>query len=396
MKIGIDCRSILNPERGEAGGVGHYVYQLIRHLLKIDHSNQYVLFFDQKIKDKKLKKFSQENVKIIFHPFYLYSKFVPVQFSYHLYDAAIEKESLDIFHLPRLPNSPRKIKAKTILTIHDLSVLKLPKIFSEKEMAQERTKLSLMLSYVDQVIAVSQSTKNDLIELFNYSEEKIKVIYHGLDERFLKKRAKKEIDSVKEKYHIKNNYLFFLSPLENRKNVCRIVQSFDLLKAEIKKNPQKFTPILKDDKDIKLVLAGKPGSAQNKIKNKIKCSANKNDIIVANYVKSDDLGALFAGAKVFVFPSLYEGFGLPIIEAMSADVPVITSNISSMPEIAGEGNAVFVNPYKIEEITSALIDLLSSPELREKIVLNYQSKIKEYNWKKTAEETLAMYKKLVE
>lgn len=398
MKIGIDCRSILNPEKGEAGGVGHYVYQLVRHLLKIDKKNQYVLFFDQRIKDKKLQKFSRENVKIIFHPFYLYSRFVPVQFSYRLYDAAIEKENLDVFHFPRLPNSPRKIKTetKTILTIHDLSILKLPKIFSAKEMVDEKNKISLMLSYVDKVVAVSQSTKNDLKELFNIADEKIRVIYHGLDERFLNKKTKKDIEQAKDKYHIKNNYLLFLSPLENRKNICRIVQSFDLLKAEIKKDPQKFSVVLKNDQDIKLVLAGKPGSAENKIKNKIKCSVNKNDIIVANYVQPDDLGALFAGAKAFVFPSLYEGFGLPILEAMSANLPVITSNISSMPEITGPGNAIFVNPYKIEEITQAMVDVLSQPELREKIIANYQTKIKEYSWQKTAKETLEIYKKLVE
>lgn len=394
MKIGIDCRSILNPEKGEAGGVGHYVYQLVRHLLQIDKKNEYVLFFDQKIKDKKLKKFSQENVKTVFHPFYLYSQFVPPQFSTRLYDAAIEKENLDVFHLPRLPHSPRKIKTKSVLTIHDLSVFRLPKIFSEKEINNERNKLSLALSFVDRVIAVSKSTQKDLSELFNFSPEKIDVIYHGLDERFLKRKTEKEIEEVKEKYNIKNNYILFLSPLENRKNICRIVQAFDLLKEEIKKDPQKFSSVLGKNKNIQLVLAGKPGSAQNKIKNKINISSHKEDIILANYVQPDNLGALFAGAKVFVFPSLYEGFGLPIIEAMSANIPIITSNLSSMPEIAGAGNAIFVDPYQVTEISQALIDLLSQPALRDKIIANYQSKIKEYNWRKTAEKTLEVYKEL--
>jgi len=394
MKIGIDCRSILNPEKGEAGGVGHYVYQLVRHLLQIDKKNKYVLFFDQKIKDKKLKKFSQENVKIIFHPFYLYSKFVPTQFSTRLYDAAIEKENLDVFHLPRLSNVPRRIKVRSVLTVHDLSVLRLPKIFSEKEINNEKNKLSLALSFVDRVITVSKSTQKDLFELFDFLPEKVDVIYHGLDERFLKRKTEKEIEEVKKKYNIKNNYLLFLSPLENRKNICRIVQAFDLLKEEINKDPQKFSSVLGKNKNIQLVLAGKPGSAQNKIKNKIGISSHKDNIILANYVQPDNLGALFAGAKVFVFPSLYEGFGLPIIEAMSANIPVITSNLSSMPEIAGQGNAVFVDPYQVTEISQALINLLSQPALREKIVANYQSKIKEYNWRKTAEKTLAVYKEL--
>jgi len=394
MKIGIDCRAILNPERGEAGGVGHYVYQLVKNLLQIDKKNQYVLFFDHKIKNKKLEKFNQENVKIIFHPFYLYSQFVPIQFSSRLYDAAIEKEKLDVLHLPRLPHSPRKIKSKSVLTIHDLSVLRLPKIFSIKETREEKNKTSLALSFIDRVIAVSNSTKNDIIDLFNFPADKIEVVYHGLDQRFLKKKTPQEIAAVKEKYKIKNEYVLFLSPLENRKNICRIIQSFSFLEKEIKENPEKFTPVLGKKKEIQLVLAGKLASAVNKIKNKIRCSVSKSNIILANYVQPDDLGALFAGAKIFIFPSLYEGFGLPIIEAMATNTPIITSNISSMPEIVGSGNAILVNPYKIEEIAKALSDLLSDVELRKKIIKNYPQKVKEYNWEKTAKKTLEIYNKL--
>ncbi|MFN3301888.1 MAG: glycosyltransferase family 4 protein [Patescibacteria group bacterium] len=387
MRIGIDCRTILNPEKGEAGGVGHYVYQLVRHLLKIDHQNEYILFFDHRIRKKKIKKFSQKNVKIIFYPFFLYSRFIPSSFSHHLFDALIKKENLNVFHFPFIPYNPKKIDVKTIATIHDLSLLRLPNYYSKKEVEIERNELSYILPFIDRIIAVSQSTKKDLIEIFNVPPEKIKVIYHGVDERFFHRCSEEEIKKVKKKYKIKSDYIFFLSPLDIRKNICRIIQAFEELKKKIKKEPQKFAPL----KDIQLVLTGKKGSAFKKIANKIKKSPYKKDIILTGYVIPENLSALFDGAKVFLFPSLYEGFGLPVIEAMAKKVPVITSNLSSLPEIAGEGNAIFVNPYRTNEIIEALIKVLTDKDLREKIVKNAFQKAKEYRWEKTAQETLAVY-----
>ena len=222
MRIGIDCRTILNPKRGESGGVGHYVYQLIRHLLKIDNKNEYFLFFDYRIKKKKLKKFFQKNVKIIFYPFFLYSKFVPSSFSYHLLEASIKKEKIEVFHFPYIPSPPKKINVKTVATIHDLSLLRLPNLFSKKEVEKEKKELSFILPFIDRIIAVSESTKKDLINLFNLPPEKVKVIYHGLDKRFFQKPSKSEIDEVKKKYKIKGDYILFVSPLEKRKNILHI------------------------------------------------------------------------------------------------------------------------------------------------------------------------------
>lgn len=395
MRIGIDCRAILNPKSGEAGGVGHYVYQLVRHLLKIDQKNDYILFFDHRIKQKKLEKFVQKNVKFSFYPFFLYSKFVLTPVSHYLFDALVQKEKPDILHFPFFPHCPRKFNVKTVMTVHDLSLLRLPNFFSKKEVERERNKLSCLLPIVDKIIAVSESTKKDLINLFKISPEKIEVIYHGLDERFFKKSTPTEIKEIKKRYKIKSNYILFLSPLETRKNTCRLIQAFDKVKEEIKNNPSKFSAVLKEDKDLQLVLAGKMRSASPKIKDKIGKSPYKKDIVLTDYVKSEDLNALFDGAKVFAFPSLYEGFGLPLIEAMSSSTPIITSNLSSMPEIAGEGNAIFVNPYRVEEIAQVISDLLSNPDLRKKITEKSAARAKEFKWEKTARQTLKVYEELL-
>lgn len=396
MKIGIDCRSILNPERGEAGGVGHYVYQLIRHLLQIDQKNKYVLFFDHRTKQKKLQKFKQANVKISFFPFFLYSKFIIPSVSHHLFSAVIEKEKLDILHFPNSSQHPDKFNSKKILTIHDLSLLRLSNFFPTDQVKNGKRELEENVLLSDKIIAVSESTKKDLIDMFNVSSEKIKVIYHGLDKRFFKKTTPSEIDDVKKKYKIEKDYLLFLSPLEERKNIYRLIQAFNKVKKEIKDKSDKFNKVLIKNKDIQLVLTGKIKSASQKIKEEVKKSPYKNDIILTGYADPDDLNALFDGAKVFVFPSLYEGFGLPLIEAMSSKAPIITSNLSSMPEIVGKGNAIFVNPYRVEEIFRAFVDLLSNPDLREKLIKRASERVKIFTWEKTAHETLLAYQELVD
>lgn len=395
MRIGIDCRAILNPEKGEVGGVGHYVYQLVRHLLKIDQKNDYVLFFDHRIKRKKLKKFARKNVRFSFYPFFLYSKFVLTSVSHHLFDALVQKEKLDVLHFPFYPHCPKKFNVKTtVMTVHDLSVLRLPNFFSKKDVEKEKNNFSCLLPLVDKIIAVSESTKKDLVEIFKLPSEKIKVIYHGLDERFFKKSDPAEIKEVKKRYKIKDNYIFFLSPLETRKNVCRLIQAFDKVKKEIKSNPSKFSNAFQGDPNLQLVLTGKMQSASQKIRHKIHISPYKNDIILTGYVKPEDLSALFDGAKIFVFPSLYEGFGLPLVEAMAKGVPIITSNLSAMPEIVGEGNAIFINPYRVEEITQAIIELLIDHSLRKTIKDRGIKRAKEFKWEKTAHETLAVYEEL--
>src|SRR3990170_5132299 len=184
MRIGIDARIILNPEKGDAIGVGHYTYQLIRHLLDIDKENEYVLFFDFRVREKDVKKFSQPNVKIKFYPFSDYKKYLPGAYNEILGTATLVKENLDILHttspMSRIPVSYR---GKTIVTIHDLAVYKVPDVFPSLASTKTRAVLNLMISKADRIIAVSESTKKDICEIFKCPKDKIKVIYSGFDKR---------------------------------------------------------------------------------------------------------------------------------------------------------------------------------------------------------------------
>lgn len=398
MRIGIDARTILNPEKGEAAGIGHYTYQLIRHLLIIDKENDYFLFFDKRVQQKRLRKFEQKNVRFRFFPFISYKRFLPSAYRNFLITAFISRENLDIFHSP-IPSLPRGYKAPTVITVHDLTIYKFPELYTEKELIFLKSDISAAVRSAEGIIAVSQSTKKDLNEIFGISAEKIKVIYHGIDARFFRKCASEEIKKVKKRYGIKKEYLLFLGTLEPRKNILRIVEAYERFRDRLVHLPQlKPEDQIKENLkgysvDYQLVLAGQPGSHFEEIKKRIDESKYKDDIILPGYIDADDLDQLFEGAKLFIFPTLYEGFGIPVIEAMANGVPVITSNISSLPEIA-QGRAILVNPFNVAEISQAIFDLLTNKQLYNEISQKGREKAMEFDWEKTAKETLNFYKEI--
>ena len=210
MRIGIDARIILNPEKGDAIGAGHYTYQLIRHLLEIDKENEYVLFFDFRVREKDVKKFSRPNVKIKFYPFSDYKKYLPGAYNEILGTATLVKENLDILHttspMSRIPVSYR---GKTMVTVHDLAVYKVPDVFPSLAATKTRAVLNLMTSKADKIIAVSESTEKDICEIFKCPEDKIKVIYSGFDKRLFEESGVAR-ERVLEKYGIKDRYILFL------------------------------------------------------------------------------------------------------------------------------------------------------------------------------------------
>jgi len=392
MRIGIDCRTILNPEKGEATGVGHYTYQLVRHLLKIDNKNNYILFFDRTVESRRLAKFRKPNIVIKFFPFIQYAKFLPFVYSHYLVSASLEKEKLDVFHSPTV-RLPTNYKRPAVITVHDLAVFKFPDLYIDKKSSMDRANIPAVIQQAKKIIAVSKATKKDLGELFGVSADKINVIYHGLDKRFFKNQTPEKIKAVKEKYRIEGEYFLFLGELHFRKNIVRIIEAFERLKDRItrikseKKNSTLFNK-------YKLVLAGPAGRGVSEIQAKINDSKYKEDIILTGYIDPEDIDALYEGAKCFVFPSLYEGFGMPAIEAMANKIPVITSKVSSLPEVAN-GRAVLVDPYNVAEISQAMFEVITSPLLVKELSRSSFEWAKNFSWEKCAQETLDCYQKVI-
>lgn len=386
MRIGIDARTILSPEKGDAIGVGHYTYQLIRHLLDIDKENEYVLFFDFRVREKDVKKFSRPNVKIKFYPFSDYKKYLPGAYNEILGTATLVKEDLDIIHTTS-PSSriPVSYRGKTVVTVHDLAPYKVPEAFPPLARTKGKAVLSLMVNKADKVIAVSNSTKKDIEEIFKLPAEKIQVIYSGFDKRFFEESAVAR-EKVLEKYGIsKGKYILFLGTLEPVKNIARLFEAYKNFRDTLKKENGK--------NEYKLVMAGKSGWLAQEYKQIAKDLGIAKDVVFTGYIIGDELVPLFKNADFFVMPSLYEGFGTTVLEALATNTPAIVSNVSSIPEIAGDA-AEFVNPLDAQNIADAMVKFAKDDNLKNAYREKGKAQVEKFNWEKCARETLEVYKSL--
>ena len=386
MKIGIDARSILNPEKGDAIGVGHYTYQLIRHLLKNDTENEYVIFFDFRVREKDIKKFTRQNVQIKFYPFSDYKKYLPGAYNEILGTAILQKEKLDVLHaMSASDRIPTGYNGKTVVTFHDMAMFNIPQCLPAVKRMRDKTVAKLMAHKADKIIAVSEDLKNDVQKFLDVSNEKISVIYSGLDERFFE-QSQEDSGKVLGKYDISKKYILFLGTLEPSKNIVRLLKAFSLFKQKQKqKNSGRF--------DYQLVLAGKRGWLAQEYHQIIKDLGLVKDVVFTGYIIGDELVPLFRKSEFFVMPSLYEGFGMTVLEAFATETPAIVSRTASLPELAGDA-AYFVNPASTEEIVDAMMLFSEDSSLRDRYRSLGLAQAKKFDWDRCAKETLDVYKSL--
>lgn len=383
MKIGIDARTILNPETGDAIGSGHYTYQLIRHLLEMDKENEYVLFFDFRVREKDVKKFSQPNVRIKFYPFSDYRKYMPGAYNEILGSATLAKEKLDVIHSTSASSRiPISYRGKTIVTINDLASYKIPDVFPAISRTKSRALISLMVGKADKIIAGSKSIKKDIQDIFKTADEKIEVIYSGVDKRLFEE-SKVPREKVLEKYGVKNKYILFLGTLEPSKNITRFFEAFRIFMENCRKEKGKC--------DYQLIMAGKRGWLAGEYRQIAKDLGISKGVIFTGYVIGDDLVPLFKNAEFFVMPSLYEGFGTTVLEAFATGTPAIVSNVSSIPEIAGDC-AELVNPLDTNGIAQAMTKFAKDENLRNSYRQKGLEQAKKFDWEKCARETLEVYR----
>ncbi|MDZ7798602.1 MAG: glycosyltransferase family 1 protein [Patescibacteria group bacterium] len=377
MRIGIDCRTMLSPSRGEKAGIGHYNYYLVKNLMKIDKKNEYVLFFDWRVQDT--REFKQKNVKIKYFPFSQYKKFLPFTYSHILIAAQLYKEGLDILHNPAnvIPLSYRR---PTIVTVHDLAIYKESKWFPSGQKFSTRFLVPKSIKKADHIIAVSKATKKDIKKLFKIKNSKISVIHENAMTKKVSTSSRKK--SALKRFKIKNDYILFVGTLEPRKNLLRLIEAYN----DLIKNNKKFA-------QYDLVMAGMRGWKSKNIFRLINKLKLKNKVKFLEYIPHNYKIDLMKKATCFVFPSFYEGFGLPVLEAMTLGCPVITSKNSSLPEVCGEA-AEYIDPSRSENITRALKKVLGSKKLRNSMKKKGLKQAKKFSWRKMAEETLAVYEKV--
>lgn len=389
MRIGIDARKILNPHKGESIGVGHYTYQLIRYLLEIDHENEYVIFFDASVRQKDVRKFTQKNVKIVFYPFSDYKKYLPGVYNEILASAILSRENLDILHVTSTEvQIPATYRGRVVLTVHDLGVLKTPESYKKVVRLQAKTMKRFIIKKADHIIAVSRTIADDVINIYNIASEMIDVIHSGLDKRFFIEGENCNGKNTPKKFGITKKYILFLGTIEPSKNITRLLHAFSLFKEDrIKKSRRELC-------DYQMLIAGKPGWLAGDIKHMVRDLQLVKDVKFSGYIIGDELVPLFKNAEFFVLPSLYEGFGTTILEAFATSTPAIITNAGSAPEIAN-GAARLVNPIDTKEIAQAMIEFASDEELRDNFRQKGLIRARDFDWKKTARETLDIYKKIV-
>lgn len=370
MIIGIDVSSV-----PYGTGVSNYTQNLVRNLVKIDKENQYKLFFTSRklsLPKEILELEKNKNVKIYkyHYPLNLLELFWNVLRIFPI-ESFIGK--CDIFHTSDWTQPPT-LKAKTLTTVHDLVPFLFPQWSSLKIISVHKRKMRLASKICKHFICVSNHTKDDLLRLFpKISQDKISVIYEAAEDKF--SRFKENKKSVIDKQYGLNKYFLVQGTREPRKNLKRIIEGFVLYKD---KNPTS---------KYELAISGKYGWGEDIVKYK------RPDIKILGYIPEKDIVALHAAAICLIYPSLYEGFGLPIVKSIKVGVPIITSKNSAMSEIASPA-AILVNPESVEEIAQALDIITKNHSLRSRLIAKAKTISKNFSWIKTANETLSIYNKL--
>ncbi len=379
-KIGIDAR-FLGPW---GKGLGRYTQKLVENLEEIDGDNpqrEYFIFLrKQNFKDYTPKK---ENFKKILADYPWYS--IKEQF---LFPFFLRKFKLDLIHFCHF-NVPIFLRERFVVTIHDLILLQFPTTKNTT-----RSKITYFLKFLsyqlvinsaikksEKIIAVSKFTAWDIKNKFKINPQKITIIHEGWEKKFFSnKKNKSNTDEILKKYGIIKPYLFYIGNAYPHKNLEKLVLAF----REIRKRFPQF----------QLVLAGGNDFFFERLAEFIKKEEVSN-IILTGFISEDDLKILYQEANLFVFPSLYEGFGLPPLEALACETPVAVSKIASMPEILGKNGAVWFDPNQIESIVQAIKKGITDVNLRKKIIEEGRKLKKYFSWKKMAQDTLKIYEKIL-
>lgn len=388
MTIGIDIRTLMDTRYS---GVSEYTLNLVSALLRLDRENEYRLFYNtaQNISER-MPKFDYPNVKII-------KKSVPNKIlNYFLFkflnSPKIDKLlGVDCFFMPHINfiglsgSDPTALKAvrplfcKKILTIHDLSFLRYPEFFSaRKNFWHKMVNVKKLVKKFDYIIAVSENTKRDVIELCGVNPDRVKVIYSGVEDIY-QPNYELENKNIEQKYNLPEKFILFLGTVEPRKNIEGAIRAYEILREKNGGLAQ-----------YKLVIAGGRGWKSNNAFRVWQKSQYKSDIKFLGYIEKKDKVYLYNLASLFVYPSFYEGFGFPPLEAMASGTPVITSFTSSLPEIVGSAG-LMVDPYNINDLAIAMEKVLTDNNLRNDLIQKGLKRIKEFSWEKAGREYLEIF-----
>jgi len=360
MKIAIDCRSIV----GKKDGKGWYTFYVVKNLLELDKKNEYHLFFSGEFP------FKEFDGNVILHDVRKKNIFWHIAVL-----SKLKKIKPDVYFAPTSFIIPAFIPGniRSVITVHDLVALMFSEGHNFKASFIEKLLLKRALKKAYKVVAISENTKNDLIKLFPFSGEKIVKIFCGVSDDF-KILEKEKIDQVVIK-KFPEKFFMVVGTICPRKNHINIIKAFSAMNR---------------DKSIKLVVIGQKGWKWQDVFKTVDELNMKNDVIFYDYLPHSDIIAAYNLSLALLFPSFYEGFGLPPLEAMKCGCPVISSNVSSLPEVMDDAG-ILVDPHDVNALRDAMERILQNEDLRKNLKIKGFENVKRFSWKKSADEILKTF-----
>lgn len=371
MKIGIDGRAA-KWYRGT--GIGTYTYQLIKSLNNVDSYNDYLMFLPQGSSLDTLKK----NFKI---------KAVAPNVGENFWDEVsvpniLDDYKMDLYHVPQNGvGLSENINCQKAITLHDIIPLKMPETVSDRYIKIFNEEMPKMLKNCQGIITVSEFSKEDIANTFNFPKDKIYVTHLAAEDIYkpISKAICKNI--LKSKYGIDDRYILYVGGFSPRKNIIGLIESFSLIPENRRKN-------------VKLIITGKKGLSYDRYRKRAEDLGILDKIVFTGFIPLEDLPIFYSAAEVLVYPSFYEGFGLPPLEAMACGTAVIASNLTSIPEVCGDA-ALFIDPYNIDELSNAIESVLNDSILMLTMVKKGLLRAENFSWDKTARKTIDAYEDML-
>ena len=365
VRVAIDARKLHDF------GIGTYIRNLLRHLARIDRETEYVLLCQEP--DMGVAATLGENFRAVLEPSDNYSIAEQVHVPW-----VLMREKPDVYHAPHYV-LPVAIRSRSVVTIHDCIHLMFPQYLPNRAAyAYARGAMWSAARRSDRILTVSEASKRDILHFFNVPPDKISVVYNAIDERIWEEPAPEDIERVRERFQLDQRFVLYAGTIKPHKNLVRLIEAFaDLRKGEFE--------------ELKLLIIGDEISKLPALRRAVHSHKLHKHVRFLGFLPDETLAALYRLASVFVFPSLYEGFGLPPLEAMASGTPVVTSNVSSLPEVAGDA-AVLVDPYDVGSIVEGMRRVLSDPALAHELRRKGLVRARDFSWERSVARTHDIYR----
>jgi glycosyltransferase involved in cell wall biosynthesis len=374
VHVVIDARYISRRQ----SGVGHYTQRLVGGLAAIDERNRYTCLVERDgpglpVPTRNGGQWDCWPTRVSFENHWLGDAWLLGYLPFRL-----ARLSADVYHGPAVFLPLLKLGYRTVVTIHDLVSFLFPQTVPRKYATYMRLMTRLAARSADRIIAVSGATRDDLRRVLRVPDDKVVVIHEAVAPEFVAPPGPGSLDEIARRYSIRRPYCLFVGNVEPRKNLAGLIEAFGLLRTRTG-GPR-----------VQLVLVGTRGWLYNDILAAVEAQGGAPEIVFTGYVPPAELPVLYAGAACFVFPSLYEGFGLPVLEAMAAGAPVVASRVGAIPEVAGDA-ALLVDPHRPAELADAIETVLTDAALRARLVERGRARARQFTWETVARETLDVY-----